>query len=127
MTALGVTNVAGIEIPSTSPVFLTIVGLHVLVGLVCVATGVTAMLSKKRPGRHPNVGTAYFWSLVAVFVSATMLSAVRWVEDYHLFILGALALAAAYLGLRGTVPTLDRLDHRHGHLLRSTFDHLLRR
>jgi len=99
MTALGVTNVAGIEIPSTSPVFLTIVGLHVLVGLVCVATGVTAMLSKKRPGRHPNVGTAYFWSLVAVFVSATMLSAVRWVEDYHLFILGALSVGSATLGL----------------------------
>src|SRR6516225_10224445 len=32
MTVPGVTNVAGIEIPSTSPVFLTIVGLHVLVG-----------------------------------------------------------------------------------------------
>ena len=47
---------AGVEIPSASPVFLTIVGLHVLVGLVCVVTGVVAMLSSKRPGRHPAFG-----------------------------------------------------------------------
>ena len=98
MTAPGVTNVAVIDIPSTSPFFITIVVLHILVGLVCVATGAIAMLSKKRPGRHPNVGTAYFWSLSAVFLSATMLSAVRWGEDYHLFILGALSLGSATLG-----------------------------
>jgi hypothetical protein len=35
---------------------------------------------------------------VAVFVSTTGLSVVRWAEDYHLFILGLLALASASLG-----------------------------
>jgi len=30
------TIVAGIEIPSTSPIFLTIVGVDVLLGLACV-------------------------------------------------------------------------------------------
>ena len=74
------------------------VGLHVLVGLVCVLAGAVAMLSPKRSGRHPTFGTIYYWGLVAVFVSATGLSAVRWAEDYHLFILGALAFAAAYFG-----------------------------
>jgi hypothetical protein len=34
---------------------------------------------------------------VAIFVTATALSVARWAEDYHLFILGALALTAAYL------------------------------
>jgi hypothetical protein len=33
-----------------------------------------------------------------VFLTATGLAAMRWAEDYHLFIVGALALAAAYLG-----------------------------
>jgi hypothetical protein len=56
------------------------------------------MLSPKRSGRHPTFGTLYYWSLVAVFASATWLSVVRWAEDYHLFILGALALACASLG-----------------------------
>ena len=31
-------------------------------------------------------------------MTATGLAAVRWAEDYHLFILGALSLAAAYFG-----------------------------
>ena len=33
-----------------------------------------------------------------MFVSSTGLSVVRWAEDYHLFILGLLALVAASLG-----------------------------
>ncbi len=92
------TAILGIVVPSTDPVFLTVVGFHVLAGLVCVVTGAVAMLSVKRPGRHPSFGTIYFWFLLAVFASATALSVVRWAEDYHLFILGALAFAAASLG-----------------------------
>jgi hypothetical protein len=92
------TIVAGIEVPSTSPIFLTIVGLHVLLGIVCVVTGAIAMLSPKRYGRHPRFGTIYFWSLLAVFASASGLAAVRWAQDYHLFILGSLSFAAAVLG-----------------------------
>ena len=89
---------AGIPIPSTSPIFLAVVGLHVVIGLLCVVAGAVAMLSAKRPGRHPAFGTIYYWGLVAMFVSAAGLSAVHWAEDYHLFILGLLALAAATLG-----------------------------
>jgi len=94
----GITDVAGIEIPSTNPVFLTIVGVHVLLGLACVITGAVAMLSQKHAGRHPRNGTIYFWCLAGVFLTAAGLAAVRWAEDYHLFILGALSFAAACLG-----------------------------
>jgi len=59
MTPDEVTVVLGIPIPSTSPTFLTIVGLHVAVGLVCVVAGAIAMLSPKRSGRHPTFGTIY--------------------------------------------------------------------
>jgi len=92
------TSIAGIVIPSDSPFFLAVVGLHILVALVCVITGVVAMLSNKRPGRHPTCGTIYYWCLSVVFVSATVLSAIRWVEDYHLFVLGVLSFTAASLG-----------------------------
>jgi peptidoglycan/LPS O-acetylase OafA/YrhL len=98
MTASDATIVAGIEIPSTSPIFLTIVGLHVLAGLVCVVAGVIAMLSPKRSGRHPTFGMIYYWGLTAVIVSASILAVMRWDEDYHLFILGVLAFAAASVG-----------------------------
>jgi hypothetical protein len=94
----GTTIVAGIEIPSTSPIFLTIVGRHVLAGLACVIAGPVAMLSARRPGRHPRFGTIYYWCLAAVFVSASALAAMRWAEDDHLFILGLLGFAMASLG-----------------------------
>jgi hypothetical protein len=92
------TNVAGIEVPSTSPIFLTIVAIHVLLGLACVITGAVAMLSPKRRGRHPNFGTIYFWCLSGVVVSASGLTAVHWTRDYPLFILGTLSFAAALAG-----------------------------
>ena len=95
-----VTMVAGIPIPSTHPAFLAVVGVHVLLGLTSTIAGIVAMLSPKRPGRHPNFGSLYYWCLCGVFVSASILAVVRWSEDYHLFILGTLAFAAAWCGRR---------------------------
>jgi hypothetical protein len=92
------TVVAGIPIPSDSPVFLTVVGLHVLAGLLCVIAGAVAMLSPKRRGRHPRFGTIYFWGMAAVFASASVLAALRWAEDGDLFFLGLLAFALTLFG-----------------------------
>lgn len=61
------TLVAGIDIPSTSPMFLVVVGFHILAGLACVITGAVAMLSAKGRGRHSKFGTIYLWCLTAVF------------------------------------------------------------
>src|SRR5450631_2143220 len=94
----GITNLAGIEIPSSNPVFLTVVGIHILLGLACVVSGAIAMLSPKRAGCHPRNGTIYFWCLAGVFPTMAGLAAVRWAEDYHLFFLGVLSLAGAYFG-----------------------------
>jgi hypothetical protein len=92
------TNLVGIEIPSTDPAFLAVVGVHVLLGLACTVAGLVAMASHKRAGRHPRYGTIYFWCLAGLFVTAAGLSAVRWTEDYHLLVLGTLSFAAAYFG-----------------------------
>jgi hypothetical protein len=94
----GTTTIGGITIPSTDPLFLFIVAVHVPLGVISVVTGLVAMLSMKAPGRHPRFGTLYFWSLAALFVSATALSLMRWAHAYHLFILGALSFAAALIG-----------------------------
>jgi len=105
--------VAGIEIPSSDPVFLAIVGVHVLLGLACTITGVIAMLSVKRPGHHPWFGSVYYWCLMGVFVTASSLAAVRWREDYHLIILGALAFAAAYIGRRARLQRWNNWAKQH--------------
>jgi uncharacterized membrane protein len=85
----------GIPVPSVDPVFLVVVRFHILVGIVCVAAGVVAMLSNKGRGRHSTFGTLYYWCLAIVVASATGLSVVRWAENYHLFFLGALSLITA--------------------------------
>ena len=92
------TVIAGIPIPSDSPIFLSAVGFHVAAGIGSAIAGAVAMLSKKGRGRHSNFGTVYYWCLSAVFASASALAFVRWAEDYHLFILGTLAFAAASCG-----------------------------
>jgi hypothetical protein len=94
----GITIVAGIPIPSTSPAFLLTVAFHIALGLVCTIVGVVAMLSRKRRGRHSDFGKIYYWSLSMVFVTSSGLALVRFSEDYHLFILGALSFATASWG-----------------------------
>lgn len=89
------TIVFGIPVPSVDPVFLAVVRFHIVVGTACVAAGVVAMLSLKGRGRHSTFGTLYYWSLAVLVAWATGLSVVRWAENYHLFLLGALSLTAA--------------------------------
>jgi len=97
MTDQGIV-VLGIPIPSTSRVFLTVVAVHVVAGLCCVVAGLVAMLSPKRVGHHPTAGTVYYWSLVAVFVSMSVLVIIRWPANIHLLVLGILSFAAATIG-----------------------------
>lgn len=51
--------IAGITIPSNSPFFLSVVGVHILLGLACTIAGLVVMLSKKGRGRHSSFGTIY--------------------------------------------------------------------
>ena len=91
-------EIAGFEIPSDSPVFLSILAFHVPVGVLAAVTGAVAMFMEKRRGGHTRAGSIYFWSLATLFATSTALAAMRWPEDYHLFALGTLAFAAALLG-----------------------------
>lgn len=93
------TTIAGIAIPSTDPLFLTVViGLHIPAGVLCVITGAGAMLCEKGRGRHSTFGTIYFWSLLALVAFATVLSVMRWSENRHLFALGLASFAFACAG-----------------------------
>src|SRR5262249_44266675 len=94
------TVILGIPIPRSDPVFLWIIAIHVLFGLTAVITGALAMFSDKGRGRHSNFGTIYFWCLVGVFVTMSIVSFMRWAEDYHLFILGVFSFVCACIGRR---------------------------
>jgi hypothetical protein len=92
--------VLGIPIPSSSPLFLSIVAVHVAAGLVCTVAGVVAMLARKRAGRHPSAGTVYYWSLVVVFLTMATLYILRWPHNTHLLVLGILSFGAGVVGRR---------------------------
>jgi hypothetical protein len=94
----GTTVLLGIPIPSTDPVFLSIVGVHILFGIAAVTAGAVAMLSTKGRGRHSNWGTIYFWCLFGVFATMSTLSFMRWSANYHLFVLGTVSFASACFG-----------------------------
>jgi hypothetical protein len=65
----GSTIIGGIEIPSTDPFFLAVVGIHIPLGLTCVIVGAVAMLKKKQRGRHSSFGTVDYWGLLALLVA----------------------------------------------------------
>jgi len=81
-----------------SLVFSGLLLLHVPAGLTCAVTGATAMISRKRAGRHPRFGTVYYGGLAVVFATATAMSGLRWPEDAHLFVLGALSFGLGSVG-----------------------------
>lgn len=56
------------------------------------------MLARKGRGRHSTFGTIYFWCMGGAFLTMTILSLMRWAEDYHLFVLGLLAYGFALCG-----------------------------
>jgi hypothetical protein len=91
-------TIGGIPLPSDAPLFLGVLAVHVAAGFACVITGIIAMFSNKGPGRHPRFGTLYYRGLGVVFLTMAVLSAMRWAENYHLFILGTLSFAAALIG-----------------------------
>ena len=101
-------HILGTEVGSTAPVFLAFLAIHVLAGLIAVATGAVAATARKGSPRHIGAGRWYYRAITVVFVTATILAVTRWQQDYYLFILGAIAFIAA------TVGYLHRRRHRPG-------------
>jgi len=101
-------HILGDQVGSTAPVFLAFLAVHVLAGLTAVITGAIAALSRKGSPRHIRAGRWYYGAISTVFVTATALAAMRWRQDYYVFLIGAVAFTAA------TVGYLHRRRHRPG-------------
>ena len=101
-------RILGDQVGSTAPVFLAFLAVHVLAGLTAVVTGAIAALVRKGSPRHVRAGRWYYLAITVVFVTATVLAALRWRQDYYLFIIGAVAFTAATIGYQ------HRRRHRPG-------------
>jgi hypothetical protein len=101
-------RILGTEVGSTGPVFLAFLVIHVLAGITAVITGATAALARKGSLRHIRAGRWYYRAITVIFTIAAILAAMRWRQDYDLFILGTIAFAAATIGYQ------HRRRHRPG-------------
>jgi hypothetical protein len=101
-------RVLGTDVGSTAPVFLAFLAVHVAAGLTAVITGAVAALSRKGSPRHIRAGRSFYWAITVVFATATILAAMRWRQDYRLFLIGAVAFTGATVGYQ------HRRRHRPG-------------
>lgn len=92
------TDIFGIPVPSTDPVFLAFVVVHILISLVAVVFGLFAMLSDKRKRRHSKFGKVYFWSMLLSFCTVVILSIMRWPHNIHLLSIGIFAVGSTTAG-----------------------------
>ena len=90
----------GIPVPSTNKLFLTIVVVHIALGLICVISGLVSMLSQKGSRLHTLTGKVYFWCMSFSFTTVLILSFMRWPHNIHLLTVGTLAFAFTYIGRR---------------------------
>ncbi len=88
----------GIPVPSDNKVFLSIVGIHILLAIICVLSGLGSMVSKKGGRTHRTSGKVYYWGLLFVFITVVPLSIIRWPLNNHLLVLGALSFFCAHFG-----------------------------
>jgi hypothetical protein len=95
---LTASRILGDQVGSTAPVFLAFLSVHVIAGLTAVSTGAAAALSRKGSPRHIRAGRWFYRAITVVFATATILAAMRWRQDYYLFIIGAVAFTAATIG-----------------------------
>jgi hypothetical protein len=105
-------TVGGIPIPSSAPLFLGVLAVHVGAAIVCVVAGAIAAFSAKRPPAHPRAGRVYFWSLTVAVAAMFILGLTRWSEDRTLVAIGIAALAAAVVG-RGAIRRKGMPVTRH--------------
>ena len=105
---LTASRILGTEVGSAAPAFLAFLAIHVLGGITAVASGAIAAITRKGSPRHIHAGRWYYRAITVVFITATILTAMRWRQDYYLFILGATAFTAATIGYQ------HRRRHRPG-------------
>src|SRR5487761_1168083 len=91
-------RILGDQVGSTAPVFLAFLAIHVAAGLTAVITGAAAALARKGSPRHIRAGRWYYRAITVVFATATALAAMRWRQDYYLFIIGTVAFTASTIG-----------------------------
>ncbi|MBG9476022.1 alcohol dehydrogenase [Bacillus megaterium] len=79
-------------------IFKMILMIHIAFGVICLLLGILAMSAKKRRGSHTKWGEVYHASYVGVFITAIILSILRWEEIAYLFYVALFSYSFAIYG-----------------------------
>jgi hypothetical protein len=71
---------------------------HIITGTICLISGIFAMSSKKKRGKHTVSGEIYHWSYVLVFLTAIVMSIMHWQTSQYLFYIALFSYGLALLG-----------------------------
>jgi hypothetical protein len=118
-------EILGLPIPDAGPVFAVALVIHVACGLTAVVAGTLAATARKRPGRHPRAGRVYLWAVGGIFATATVMAAIRWHENAHLFVIAVVAAGSAGYGYRARRRQRPGWPVRHGIGMGASFIALL--
>lgn len=102
----------GMPVPSDDKTFLTIVAIHIVIGIACVLSGLFAMLSRKGTRLHTLAGKTYHIGMILIFITVIILALMRWPFNIHLLVLGILAFLSSHFGkqqARKLTPVSTRL------------------
>jgi FtsH-binding integral membrane protein len=72
--------------------------IHIITGTVCLITGLIAMLSKKKRGKHTFSGELYHWAYVIVLITAVVMAIMYWEKNAHLFFIALFSYSFALMG-----------------------------
>ncbi|KON69790.1 alcohol dehydrogenase [Peribacillus butanolivorans] len=87
--------------------------IHIIFGIICLFSGVIAMSAKKRRGIHTKWGELYHASYVVIFITAIILSILRWEEIAYLFYVALFSYSFAIYGYLARKRRWKNWIHHH--------------
>jgi fatty-acyl-CoA synthase len=78
--------------------FGSVLAFHIAAGALGLVLGPIAMLAAKRPGTHTRTGEVYHWVMLAICVSAALLSVLDWARIWWFLLIAVGSYAFALAG-----------------------------
>ncbi|KIL39406.1 alcohol dehydrogenase [Gordoniibacillus kamchatkensis] len=78
--------------------FPFLLALHIAAGCLCLVTGLIAMASRKRKGRHTAAGELYHGSFVVILFTSVAMALLHWSTSAYLFYIGIFSYSFAAVG-----------------------------
>ena len=87
--------------------------IHIICGTICLFSGAISMSAKKRRGIHTKWGELYHASYVVIFITAIILSILRWEEIAYLFYVAISSYSFAIYGYLARKRRWKNWIHHH--------------